>query len=378
LKSQIESVLKQSLPDYVKLPKSDREFLQASILLYIFRIIDGTQLALDVREVNAEFSPKKVRLALLSNGVILKNIKLFTYYSSQFQGIPAELFNVNDMDEDIIIRELEDKLLRSGLRKLVRAGYKPLTLQQMSKLVDEVVTEVDLYTTKFVQRKLRFVYEMNGQTMTDIKQDLLGWGIYALYRAFPKIDSQLHAVNIAKQSIHNRGINLIMESTSQSRQRLQKKEDGTFVSKNLPLQYLLTPTGSNEPLTQCNHMIVSMGGGSANDLTLANIHDNYDLKISVRSFYTKLNPRWRRLLKIWSGVYDKEFSAHLGIDNDEWIDKVDRSEYLVKSSRFLKFQDDAAKRFFVYLKKHFAAYNKMKQPKEFASVKHTDNASVRL
>src|SRR5205085_1438118 len=130
------------------------------------------------------------------------------------------------------------------LRGLIRRGYKPLTPAKLDNLITDVINEIETHTSKFVFKKHTFILDSEGEDAKSIKQELYFWATYAILKAYPRIDSFLHAVNIAKTALHNRGINLIYEHTAQSRKRLIKNPDGTFSSRQVPLQSLVTTTGN--------------------------------------------------------------------------------------------------------------------------------------
>lgn len=358
MSSQIEHVLSSSLSGYKNLKKTDKTGLWSSVLRYIFRVINASEFASELREVDKTFSSKKTRLSLLRNGTVLKNIKLFTYASIHYSGVPRNLYQVPHKDEEIVLTCLDsDRKFRGRLRSFSRKGYRPYTLPKMDSLVKSVLMDVSTHTAKFVHKKLRFVIQSNGIEASDIKQDLYSWGAYSIFKAYPQIDSYLHAVNIAKRAIHNRGINLIMENTSQSRQRFVKHEDGTFGSKHVPLHSLLTPTGTDDILTQCNHMVVDLRGNSANGKSIFEVQEDAELRLAVQNVYSQTSsPILKRLMKLWSGQYDKEFSEHLGQDNDEWYEESDRKVYMCECVRFLGISKHEAMDFYKELKTKFKAY----------------------
>lgn len=358
--SQIENVLATSLPSYKALPKDSREELWSSVMRYVFRVTNASEFAASLRGVNEDYSSKRTRLLLLKNGTILKNLKLFAYASAKYSGVPRQLYKINEKDEGIVLHCLDsDRRFRGSLHKYLRKGFKPLTLQTMNRLVNDVIKEVDhAHVPKFVHKKLRFVIQSTGIEASDLKQDLYSWGAYSIYKAYPQIESFLHAVNIAKRAIHNRGINIIMENTSQSRLRYIKNDDGTFGSKHVPLHAMLTPTGTDEVLTQCNHMIVDLRGNSAQGKSINNVQEDSDLKIAIQQVYSGTHSSTlKHLMKLWSGQYDKDFSEYLEQDNDEWYEEVDRKEYMCECARYLKVGRKEATEFYQNLRSKLKVYN---------------------
>lgn len=329
--SRIEGLLSSSFANYRNFNPSIKHKLSSSILEYCFRVNSASDLSSTLKEVDPLVKPGKLRHNLMADGNILCNVKLFTYACCHWQGLPGHLYGVSHKDSALISSVLDNNpKLNTSLHKYRRDGYKPITVGKMSKLVGYVLENTEEYTAKFVNAKLRFIVQSNGIRPEDIQNDLFSWALYAIYRAYPKVESPLHAVNIAKQAIHNRGINFIKENTSQSRERFTKHADGTFGSVHVPIHLMNASTlDGGDYITQLNHLVVTVDGKSADGLSTTNVQDSYDLKVSISSIYRKQPSRLKRLMKLWSGDYDEGFSKTLPIPNDEWVDKVDRKTYVL-------------------------------------------------
>ncbi len=357
MQSQIEKVLCGAGANFKKFDNDTKQHLHSCVLRYAFRVITSKQLTIELKDVSKDFDPRTIRKNIMHNGKLLKNSKLFCYASAKFPNVLREMFDVTPDDEVIIRHQLEtDPKLRKKLKNYIKQGYRPLTIQKMDNLIVDVIKEVEVYTSKFVNKKHRFIFDSEGEEFSSIKQELFWWSIYAIYRQYPQIDSFEHAVNIAKCALRNRGNNIIYEKTAQCRQRLIKNKDGTFSSKHVPMHSLLTTSGTPEEIVQFNYLAVDIGGNSAEGKSPETLHDNLDLRLSLKLLHRNLPTRMKLLLKLWSGVFDEPFSTWLGQPNDEWLEEVDRTEYLIKCAEFVGIEKKVAFSFYRRLQARFIDY----------------------
>ena len=319
---------------YERLDNISRIVLARHVLLYIFRMESAQDFNERLAKLGMESSEiTALRMRMQTKGTILREFKTFAY--GQITGNHEES-EISVEDKKLIVRILErDPILAKTLRQYQRQGYSWLSNKQMGLLVERMRKENDAYTGKFSNAKLRFIMNMESKTLDDMKQELFGYALYSVYRAYPRYESFLHVVNIGKQAVHNRGINLIMEATAKSRTSLVRNPDGTFTSLRVPYHSLFgaqTPSSDErvEHLTQCNYLMVGMSGKSANMLPIHGTADDVDLKISVNNVFEKLAewPEAERLARLWGGEYDAELSQKLGVPNDEWHLYMERIEYV--------------------------------------------------
>lgn len=358
--SQLETVVSKNLAGWADLPRKDQLAVCSAVLAYTFRHETSSGLTSAVKKIDPDLKVKPVRMAVMGNGFVLNHLKCFTYAQAVTGKVRGGQFGLSDRDSQIARYALRTYPgFQESLKGLHSRGYKMTTPQNLSALVGHVIKEVDDYTSKFVYKKLRFVYQSQGLEPHDIKQDLFSWATYAVLRAYPQYESRLHAVNIAKQVIHNQGINLILSTASEGKQRISSNADGTFGSKVLPLH--LIGTGAflehSSYLSQCNYLVSSIDGSSAGGSTVDNIQDRFELKRSVTSVYRSIeDPRLRRLMKLWSGEWDDGFSAYLGVSNDDWFEEVPASQYLIECAKYLQIPGREAKIFLETLRGHLKDY----------------------
>ncbi len=356
--SQIEAVLSTPFPGYTRLTGDQKALACSAVMRYLFRVSKAKDLSDALQEVNPKFNSKPVRAQMVANGQLQSNVKLFAFASTTMRGLPPKAYGVDDRDGDIVQSILyRDEVLAKRLKTWAKK-YQPLTPTKMNRLISDVVTDKDFiaFTKRFVLKKLMFVIRTTGSEPDDIGQDLMSWATYSIYRAYPELDSFAHAMNIAKRAVHNRGINLIMEHTTQSRQRLLKNSDGTFSGRNVPLQAILTPSFDGSPLTQCNNLVVNIAGKTVDGVSIGDVQNEADLKVSLRSIYRQLSPQYRRLMRLWAGEHDPDFSKLLKVDNDEAFEQMPRKEYLLACADFLEVTHGDARVFFHQLRDSLKDY----------------------
>lgn len=363
VEENFESIVGENLQGFSNLTRSNQLKVCGSVLGYVFNHISSSEMTKRIRLIEPELKIKPMRLAVMNSGYLMRNAKLFTYAkAAQTGNIRANDYDLNPEDAKLVKYLLgtspDLSRMLSGLYARGK-GYKPATIGQMVNLVGYVNKEVEDFTSKFVYRKLRFIAESNGSEEKDLRNTLLYKATYAIYRQYPRFKSRLHAVNIAKQTIHNTGINMILEATSESRSRLVASKDGTFSSTVLSLDSIGTGhfLDHSTYLNQCNYLVTSINGGCAQGDTLTSMHDRFELKQSVSALYKDIgNPVLRNLMKLWSGEWDEGFSNHLGRPNDEWFDTAETTEYLVACAKYLKVPGSVAKAFLAKLRSDLKDY----------------------
>ncbi len=204
------------------------------LFAYLFYRIDQRQfLAYIVDEgiVKSKEEALRIKDVARGNGYILKNCKLYAWacWSARVLGkqMPRpSAFEVDPVDAQTL-RKLNLKHLepRKGLPR-----YGAYSLTSFDKLTEKMLASTDLrnYIGKFVTKKMSFLMKSFGQTRHDLEAQLKESAIVAWYKQYPRFDSSLHMVNVAKAQIHNTGQTMITSLTSKSRQRLTVNADGSF------------------------------------------------------------------------------------------------------------------------------------------------------
>jgi hypothetical protein len=306
--------------------------------------------------LTGEVKPVDLRMLLLRSGYLMRDVKAYAYARANTSGVQRSLWGIAADDAPVVKWVLEnDACLVKTMQVSYKKGYPVSTSKQIDRALSKVLgsKEIRDYTGKFVHHKMRFILNaVGGLQREDLENDMFGQATFALLKAMPVIDSELHAVNIAKQVIHNRGQNIIKEHAAESRSRLTRNADGTFASRAIPLHLLPTSLGDDDTgLTQCNSLMVGLDGSSAEGASPVDTQAMFELRLSIKNLYRSLkDPSMRALLKLWAGVYDPDFSVALGYPNDEWMDQVPRITYLTECAKYLGVPGGVAKAFLEQLK----------------------------
>ena len=348
--------------DYVLLNGNSRRDLVFSVALYMFRIIDSPTLSKEFKSV-LEWKGQDCidfRKMLKSSGQIQRDLKLYMY--AKIVGEPAALEGLKVSDAD---KKLVESILRSKNEKAVklikrcryyaRTGYKPKSLAVLNIAMDKVTRELDAYCKKFVNKKFLFLTQSGQMGKEDIYQDFIEVGVYAIYKAYPIIKTRLHMLNIAKNAIHNLGMNIIKEQTTSSRMRVVKHSDGTFSGNLVSLGQLITtdhiPDMGYGPTLVANGLVTGLDGRSVNGEQFCDVNRGRDLEQTVEHVYSSLTSSLqKRFVNLLMGTFDSKFTDWLGQPNDDFCTKVDRKVYANKVREYLQVPIPRAKALVAHLR----------------------------
>lgn len=271
-------------------------------LRYVFGLITKAQL---LKALSA--SDGLVAEALCKNGDFLKNDKLFLYAYLKHGKADSASFGIS----------FDDALLLSSVASYLSAldTSKPAySLRAMDTLTQCLFSKhIADWMGKFISKKLRFLVMSYGVSASDLKSDMLYAGILSIYKTYPQFDSPLHAINIAKRSMHNEAFRIVGYHTKACRNALYKEPDGQFQSRLIPWDAL-----SNDLRT--------------NDFDRV---EQEDACQSVRQLLGQVEPKHRRFLDLALGTADRAFSDYLGVDNDDAVHSMPYKRYLNAVTRFL-------------------------------------------
>lgn len=358
--------------DYLLLEKRKQNDLVAAVVLYLFRVIESTELT----DYFKEFLNWKgqncidFRKVLMGKGYLQKNYKLFLY--SMMCGMKPDEADFQIKEADV---EFAKKLKtgKSGLAKKFvdyckgryRVGYKVRTLPELDRGLSRVIPELTITVGKFVTKKFKFLTQSGQMDKSELQQDLLMHGIYAMYRQYPEIDDLLHLKNIGITSIGNHGQNIIKEQTTQSRRRLQKQEDGSFTGTTLSINVtdfdmvfsLDSGRGSGGAMITCNAMMCSMDGSSCEYESPRDVERQRDLRLAIEGLLARMRTeKSRQFTSILMGLHDSGFSKYLGEANDEASDRMDRKDYAEKAREYLDIPVEKARNFMRKLREELQDY----------------------
>lgn len=282
-------------------------------LRYVFGLINK-------RQINKEVSLKERKVVdqILSDGYFLKNCKLYTYKVLKDKCAHYQKYDITQDDA---------RCLRSCIKYLadVDTSWPAIPISEIDSYVNTLLSnKIDVYMGKFITKKLSFLVKSYGLTYHDIKTDMIFSGINAIYKSYPRFESKLHAINIAKRAIHNAGMGLISYNTKSCRNQLYQDQDGLFQSKVRELSTIATL-----PIEDNKEELVT--------------HKSIELLISSN---TLLNEQGQRFIRIAAGKYDADFSQFLGMDNRDYIEQCKYSLYLRKLRKYFGLSIEETEEFF--------------------------------
>ena len=291
------------------------------LFAYLFGNINRTQY---MRVFDDKVLAKRLLTAAKNSGYIMKNCKLYAYAAWT-----ARESGTSPRPKDYGIHRADLNLLsRLNIR---REGCRVLSLSQFDNLVTRCLddTEINTYIGKFVSKKMAFLIRSYGVTREELEGKLRAEALYALYKHYPHFQSLLHAQNICKTTIHNRGMNIIKFYTADKRQVLRRTAGG-FESIQVSMAVL----------------------HDSMDMSVADHQDHIDMKLSLQSLQHKMNDRTQRFLNVAAGGYDEEFSTFLGKDNSAAAESMSYERYMGHVQNFFRVTQHATDRLFSKIRVH--------------------------
>lgn len=368
----VGSLIATTDSDYLLLNKKDQTRLSTAVILYVFRAIESTELT-EIFKSSLNWTGQQCinfRQVLKGKGYIQKNLKFFIYakYSgshlkaNDFQIVPADVLLVTKLR--LSKTPLAKKLVATCLR-YKKLGYKVRTLNEFDSGLNKVMPELREGAGKFVSVKFKFLTQSGQLHKEDLVQEFQFYALYAQYRAYPEIDDLLQLKNIGQTAIHNRGINIIKEQTSQSRKRLVKNEDGTFsgLLKSMHSTDFDTVfsqdagSGFGGAMIVCNALMTGLDGTCVEHERPSDVDRARDLKRDVENLFLKMKTERARLFaSLLMGLHDSGFSTYLGCPNDEASDVMDLKDYVKAARTYLKIPKERASAFARNLRKELREY----------------------
>lgn len=337
-------------PDIMLLSAQQRSQIVKMTVLYLMRAVSSQEYSDHVRLLT-KWSGRRMadfRGMLKFSGYLQREFKfyLYEYLASGTFSLSSSILKEDRAFVQRLVKadDTYQKALVRQCKAYKALGYKPRELSGFCQDLDSVMEDLRVYCKKFCIVSMRFIAESNGLKVDDLVNEIMAYGIYAVYRAYPEILDKTHLLNIAKQAAHNRGENMIKEATTQSRSRLRKHADGTFSATVVSIHSKFmssdmvgiagTPVQSG--VMVCTGMMAGINGQSVENESAHDVDRRRDLAMVVASLFEKLaSPKAKRFLELLMGTYDKEFSDWLEEPNDEFFDNVGREAYAEKVREFL-------------------------------------------
>lgn len=263
------------------------------------------------------------------NGYVLKNCKLYAWacHVARREGQPlpkAKAFGVDPTDAALL------KRLNLKHLDLEPGDYKSLTLREFDSKVHAVMASSEMrnYIGRFVTKKMTFLMTSYGHGRGDIEQYLREQAVVALYKQYPRFQSDLHMVNVAKAQIHNKGQSFITSSTAKSRQRLQTNDDGSFEAVHVDIEALSTVEAPPEYGSEIRERLKAL-----------------------EKIEHMLPERTREYLLCAAGHHHEGFSAFLKRDNEDAASEMVWDTYIKKLNTYFEVSPDKVSKVFSNLRK---------------------------
>lgn len=327
-------ILRKTYPGFKDLPQDRKLILLGALFNYLFKGVNVNDYNFWLKTTYPDLPKKDFMYALLRDGATLKNCKLYVYAFYCLRGKLTSDFGLPEDTRKLLAwLVVNDKALASTLRRFKIQGFQPFSLEKFDSLLAATSVNLDTYISKVVYKKLSFLIKSYGFTANDLKQDIQSWILYAIYRAYPAFESDLHFENIGKSAVTNRSLNIIAEQTAASRSALFDKssEAKTISIEAMGFSSSINPNFSFESpdaLISYSHTVSGLGGASYSV-------EDIDTQLSIAKLTTGMNYTQRQFIDLLRGDFHPVFSEHLGQANDELYETMPRKEYIKECSKFL-------------------------------------------
>jgi len=358
-------------PDYTLLSKEAKVDILTSTLLYTFRLCSSSDFTSTLQEHLGWTGQQGIdfRKQLTGNGVVNKRMKFYLYEKVVNGGRvdPATY----EMEEDDVVflkkllktRHKNVRFLIAGLKKYGQ-NSPPRDLAEFNSGIVRLYPELQLICDKYISKKFRWLETAGQMERETLRADMLMFAIYAIYRAYPQIETYMHMKNIAQRAIHNRGVNILKEQSTQKRQRMIKNEDGTFSGTLLSFDHRgfsavqTLDYGTGGSISVCNHMMTGIDGKSIPYERPQDVDRKRDLQKTVDQLKIKVKglKSPKTFVSLLSGEHHEGFSKFLGQPNDEASDTMPRREYAERVREYLKIDKKSARQFVSKLRDELADF----------------------
>lgn len=275
-------------------------------------------------------------------GELYKNSKFYLYSRFTIPATPTKAGITSDEAEALRLAAkfppLEEFLTEM---RDVRKCH-PLTVERLDAYIGKVLTSQNIkdYTGKYINAKMRFLITSYGQTYGDLFSKLITSAYFGLIKQYPNFENFDHLYKLAKVTIHNSGVNIILKETSQKRNVLEQHSDGTYFKNTLDIDVL-----PNEDTPIATSFLVTGIDGAYQSL--------WEEKFSLRELSTssKLNDNHKRYLKLLLGEPEEEFLNFIGGSNVNLFEE-NYSAYTTKVCEYLGISKARSSSFLTSLQKH--------------------------
>lgn len=309
----------------------------AALFAYYFGRINQRKF---IEYVGDQAEGRRIKDLARCNGYILVNCKLYAYavHCARLAGetIPTASSYGVETEDGFILRKL-------NLSHLDVNKFKVFTLAEFTGTVAHMLesSEIKNNIGKFVSKKMAFLLKSFGENRQDIYSYLQEQAMIGVYIQYPRYESYLHFVNIAKATIHNKGQSFISSCTSKSRQRLMRNDDGSFETTHIAIDTM----------------------AHKDTLALVEAPPNYGAELRERlqalaTLEHRLPEKTKAFLLAAAGQHNDGFSAYLKVpSNYEAAETMDYDKYMAKLRSYFNVTEASMEKLFVNLRNHIHRCN---------------------
>lgn len=303
---------------------NNREYLRVggAIFAYMFHRITQRELLshLDDREL-----AERVLEIVRSDGYTMKNCKLFAhaYWCARESGDKKPKPGDYEIHPDDVV------LLRRINLSHVSSHYVPMTLEDMDAMIEGATESATMraYTGRYISKKMTFLIRSYGVPRKDIESDLKRAAIAAVYKTYPKFESDLHFTNVAKSAIHNAGMSLIAYHTRASRTRLFVDEEGAHQAVHDESAQLVDVPAPEAYMSHVRETLQSL-------VALA----------------PKMSEKVQQFLLAAAGHHHAGLSEYMRCDNSDAVDSMQYPVYLEKLQVYFGVTEEQTEKLFKRLR----------------------------
>ena len=318
----------QSLKDILALDLNNKDYQKtiSALFKYLFHRIDQETFINTYASSRAE--GLRIKEIARMNGYILKNCKLYAWQ--------AHLARINNSlkpkPSDYGIHLDDSRLLSRLDLNHLKPTFKAFTLQEFDKLLQSTLTSPILksYNGKFISKKMSFLMKSFGHTRSELEHMLIESAIIAVYKYYPRFESHLHFINVAKNGIHSAGQTFISYETAQVRNKLVSDELGGFSAAHESLSSISEMESPNTGLIEFKETIQDLVSAATKNL------DSIEL-----DFVSAL-----------AGIYNPHLSLHMEQNNSVAAETMNFDRYMKKVQNYYGFDTRKLNETFAKLKPH--------------------------
>ena len=280
--------------------------------------------------------------AYKKNGELYKNSKFYLYSRFTIVATPAKAGITQEEADALRLAAKFDHLVAFITEMRDVRKCHPLTVEKLDSLLGKVLTSKDIkdYAGRYINAKMRFLITSYGQTYGDLFAKLIQSAYFGLIKQYPNFEDADHLYKLAKVSIHNAGVNIILKETSQKRNVLEQHADGTYYKTTMDIDTL--PTDDSPIAT--SYLVTGLDGSYS-----SRWEETFSLRELTKS--EKLNDNHKQYLQLLLGETTEDFTNFIGPNGHNLFDE-DYKAYTAKVCEYLGISKERSKSFLRSLQKH--------------------------